>query len=86
MEFDRNQFLTDVFEEILSRPGDPVRQIDHAIARVIDRATVALSRLAQAERENLLTTPTCRSRPCGTTRARTTIVEPQTQATSSGLG
>jgi hypothetical protein len=54
MDFDRNQFLTDVFEALVKAPGDPVRQIDGAIFRVIAAHTVTLHKLAQAHRQELI--------------------------------
>jgi hypothetical protein len=54
MDFDRNQFLRDVFEELARAPGDPVRQIDHAVFRVIARHSVALSKLAQTHRTEII--------------------------------
>ena len=54
MDFDRNQFLTDVFERLVSLPGDPVRNIDRAIDDVIESHAKVLKRLAQNHREEIL--------------------------------
>ena len=55
MDYDRNQFLTDVFEKLVRMPGDPVRSLDHAVHEVIEAHAKVLKQLAQEERENLLT-------------------------------
>lgn len=54
MDFDKNHFLTDVFEEVLRMKGDPVRNLDRAVNEVIDQHVKELKALAQEERENLL--------------------------------
>ena len=54
MDFDRNQFLTDVFENLLTLPGDPVTQMDQAVEDVIAAHTKVLRKLAQRHREDLL--------------------------------
>ena len=54
MDFNKDQFLTDIFEELISQPGDPVRQIDHAIKSVIDDHVKWLKKIAQEHREDLL--------------------------------
>ena len=54
MDFDGNQFLTDVFEALLALPGDPVRQVDAAVADVIASHVDVLRRLAQANRAAIL--------------------------------
>lgn len=54
MDFDKNQFLTDIFETLVEQPGDPVRQIDYAIHAVIEQHVKALKRFADQERTNLL--------------------------------
>jgi hypothetical protein len=54
MDYDRNQFLTDVFEKLVSLPGDPVAQIDVAISRIIDGHVKALRRLVQQHREEII--------------------------------
>lgn len=65
MDFDRNHFLTDVFEELIldmshsnhrnPPTGDPVRYIDHAVDLVIDRHVKELRALAQDERVHIIT-------------------------------
>jgi hypothetical protein len=54
VDFDKNQFLTDVFETLLALPGDPVRQIDHAIDDVIADHVLVLRKLAQKHREDII--------------------------------
>ena len=54
MDYDRNQFLTDVFEKLVGMPGDPVRQIDHAVEEVIAQHLKVLRCLAQQHRTDLL--------------------------------
>jgi hypothetical protein len=54
MDFDKNQFLQDVFEALVALPGDPVTQIDGAVFRVVAAHAQVLGRLAQAHREDLL--------------------------------
>lgn len=54
MDHDRNQFLQDVFERILSLPGDPVRQADRAVEDVIAAHVDSLRRLAQEHRGEIL--------------------------------
>jgi hypothetical protein len=54
MDFDKNQFLTDAFEVLITLPGDPVRQIDHAFEEVIADHVGVLRKLAQAHRKDLL--------------------------------
>jgi hypothetical protein len=55
MDFDRNHFLTDVFETVIHMRGDPVKNLDHAIHEVIEDHVKVLKELAQEEREHLLT-------------------------------
>ena len=55
MDFDRNHFLTDVFETLLGMRGDPVKNLDAAVHEVIEDHVKALKELAQEEREHLLT-------------------------------
>jgi len=50
MDYDRNQFLTDVFERLLQLPGDPVRQLDHAVAEEIEFVVKSLKKDAQDAR------------------------------------
>jgi hypothetical protein len=54
MDFDSNQFLTDVFEALVGLPGDPVRQIDRAVEEVVAGHVKVLRRLAQTHRTDLL--------------------------------
>ncbi len=54
MDFDANQFLTDVLDAVLALPGDPVRQIDRAVDAVIADHIAELHRLAQRNREAIL--------------------------------
>jgi hypothetical protein len=54
MDFDRNQFLTDVFEALLALPGDPVRQIDRAVENVIAAHVTRLRGVVQFHRADLL--------------------------------
>ncbi len=60
MDFDENQFLTDVFEELVGTgtsrkpPKDPVREIDAAINNVIDEHVKVLRQVAQRHREAIL--------------------------------
>ena len=54
MDYDKNQFLTDVFEALLTLPGDPVRQIDHAVEDAIAVHVEVLRKLAQHHRADLL--------------------------------
>jgi hypothetical protein len=54
MDFDKGQFLTDVFEALVKAPGDPVRQIDGVIFRVIAAHSVTLHKLAQAHRQEFI--------------------------------
>jgi hypothetical protein len=54
MDFDKNQFLTDVFEALLALPGDPVRQIDHAAEDVIAAHATRLRVVVQFHRADLL--------------------------------
>jgi hypothetical protein len=54
MDFDSNQFLTDVFETLLALPGDPVRQLDRAVDDVIEAHVDVLRMLAQQNRTAIL--------------------------------
>ena len=54
MDFDKSQFLTDVFEALVALPGDPVRQIDHAAEDVIAAHVTRLRALVQHHRVDLL--------------------------------
>jgi hypothetical protein len=54
MDYDRNQFLTDVFEALLELPGDPVRQLDHAVAETIALHVKFLKQDAQAARTAII--------------------------------
>jgi hypothetical protein len=54
MDFDRNQFLADVFEALLALPGDPVRQIDRAVEDVIAAHVTRLRAVVQFHRTDLL--------------------------------
>jgi fructose-1,6-bisphosphatase/inositol monophosphatase family enzyme len=54
MDFDKNQFLSDLFESLLKMPGDPVTQIDRAVEDVIASHVKVLKRLAQHYRQDLL--------------------------------
>ncbi len=54
MDFDKSQFLQDVFEALLAVPGDPVAQIDGAIFRVVAAHAHTLGKVAQEHREDLL--------------------------------
>ena len=54
MDFDKSQFLQDVFEALVALPGDPVTQIDGAVFRVVAAHAQVLGRLAQEHREELL--------------------------------
>ena len=54
VDYDKNQFLTDVYETLLAIPGDPVRHIDFAIEGVIAAHVQSLRRLAQRHRTELL--------------------------------
>ena len=54
MDYDRDQFLTDVFERLLQLPGDPVRQLDHAVAETIEYVVKSLKRDAQEARTAIL--------------------------------
>jgi hypothetical protein len=54
MDFSKDHFLTDIFEELISQPGDPVRQIDNAISTVIADHVKVLKAVAQEHREDLL--------------------------------
>jgi hypothetical protein len=55
MDYDRNHFLTDVFETVLKMRGDPVKNLDAAVNEVIEDHVKELKKLAQEEREHLLT-------------------------------
>lgn len=54
VDFDKSQFLTDVFEELVRAPGDPMRQFEHALFRIIAAHSVVLHRLAQAHRPEII--------------------------------
>ena len=54
MDFDKNQFLTDLFECLLVVPGDPARYVDCAIDGVITAHVQSLHRLAQRHRQALI--------------------------------
>ncbi len=54
MDFDTDQYLTDVLEAVLSMPGDPIRQIDAAVEDVIAAHVDVLRKLAQRHREAIL--------------------------------
>ena len=54
MDFDANQFLTDVFEHLLTLPGDPVTQIDRSVDDVIASHVDVLRKLAQQHRTAVL--------------------------------
>ena len=54
MNFDENQFLTDIYEALVELPGDPVRQIDHAIHEVIGAHVKVLRKFAQEHRVEIL--------------------------------
>jgi len=47
-------FLQDVFEVLVGLPGDPSRQIDHAVEDVITEHIAVLRKLAQTHREDLI--------------------------------
>src|SRR5271170_3812416 len=55
MNYDRDQFLQDVFERLVKLPGDPVHQIDRAVEAEIEFVAKSLKHLAQQEREALVT-------------------------------
>lgn len=65
MDYDRNHFLTDIFEDLLDQmrrgnhrnppTGDPVRFIDRAVENVIAAHVKELRAEAQSEREHLIT-------------------------------
>ena len=54
VDFDRNQFLQDVYEHLLALPADPVLLFDAAIFSVIGAHARVLRDLAQAHRKDLL--------------------------------
>jgi hypothetical protein len=54
VDYDRNQFLEDVYETLLAVPGDPVRHIDFAIEGVITAHVQGLRRLAQRHRLEII--------------------------------
>lgn len=54
MDFDKDQFLTDVFESLLALPGDPVRKIDRAAEDVIAAKATRLRAVVQFHRVDLL--------------------------------
>ena len=54
MDFDRNHFLTDVLEKLVSLPGDSVRQLDHAVNEVVEAHAKVLRELAQRHRTELV--------------------------------
>jgi hypothetical protein len=54
VDFDKSQFLTDVFEALLTLPGDPVRQIDRAAEDVIAAQVTRLRALVQHHRADML--------------------------------
>jgi hypothetical protein len=54
MDYDRNRFLTDVFETLITLSGDPVTQIDHAVEETIDEHVQVLRKLARLHREEVV--------------------------------
>ena len=54
MDFDSNQFLTDVFEVLIKMPGEPVRQLDAAVEEIIADHVEILRKLAQRHRTDIL--------------------------------
>jgi hypothetical protein len=54
MDYDKDQFLSDIFEALVLLPGDPMRQIDHAVNDVIAEHVKVLKRLAETHRQDLL--------------------------------
>jgi hypothetical protein len=54
VDFDANQFLTDVLDDVLALRGDPAQQIDRAVDDVIADHVAVLRRLAQRNREAII--------------------------------
>jgi hypothetical protein len=54
VDFNREHFLTEVFEKLVALPGDPEIEIDRAVDDVIDAHARVLRRVVERHREEIL--------------------------------
>lgn len=54
MDVDKREFLAEIVMRLVSVPGDPLEEIDSAVAAVVAEHAIGLLKLARAHRADVL--------------------------------